>query len=83
MPNFTYDDGTPAVDLDELLKEQRKPRGRRSVAVDAATTDAREQRIAKLEGHRNTWRRIAYRLADELAKHDASAAERLLTEPED
>jgi hypothetical protein len=39
-------------------------------------------RIKVLEGHRNQWRRIAFRLFDELRKHDVLAAEEIFASPE-
>lgn len=33
------------------------------------------ERIAKLDGHRNQWRRIAFRLEEELRKHDKEAGD--------
>jgi hypothetical protein len=36
------------------------------------------ERIKALEGHRNQWRRIAWRLHEELRKHDAATADGII-----
>lgn len=39
-------------------------------------------RIKALEGHRKTWRRLAFRLYDELRKHDVIIAEAIFASEE-
>lgn len=42
---------------------------------DLACCPRLEERVKVLEGHRNQWRRIAFRLEEELRKHDRAACD--------
>lgn len=41
-------------------------------------TAAKDTRIAQLEGHRNQWRRVAFRLYEELRKYEPEKADAII-----
>lgn len=48
---------------------------------DAALVETLRARIKVLEGHRNTWRNIAYRLFDIASKHEPETADAVFADP--